>query len=231
MFPLLDLHQLFFFFFFSFTSTLVLMLGFKLENIINHRLHQNHHSNVLSLQDIKLLRKARNMRRSEAEGWEAAAMYFWQLCSTSELTNYSSKSIQLLLFSYGHRKLQITSLYSERTAMTGITIQEIVDFGDGDFYRELLSKTIIKTWSELAKLAAKHLRFMNWPCWLPAAGSPCFHILTPNTHFPSGNLQPEPGQMSRSWINLPEFTVRNYVLFHDCTDLQHWKKNDLKPFE
>lgn len=146
MFPLLDLHQLFFFFF-SFTSTLVLMLGFKLENIINHRLHQNHHSNALSLQDMRLLRKARNMRRSEAAGWEAPAMYYWQLCSTSELTNYSSKSIQLLLFSYGHRKLQITSLYSERTAMTGITIQETVDFGDGDFYRKLLSKTIIKIWA------------------------------------------------------------------------------------
>lgn len=95
-------------------------------------------------------------------------MYFWQLCSTSELTNYSSKSIQLLFFSYGHRKLQITSLYSERTAMTGIAIQETIDFGDGDFYRELMSKTIIKTWSELAKLAAKHLRFMEWPCWLPS---------------------------------------------------------------
>lgn len=127
-------------------------------------------------------------------------------------------------FSYWHTKLQITSLHTERAATTGRAVQETWGFW---WCRELLSKTIIKTWLELAKLPAKHLHFVDYPFLAAsklAAGYACFCVLTPSANFPNGNLQPELCQLSAAWPNLHHFTARNSILFHDRTNLKLWKK-------
>lgn len=56
----------------------------------------------------------------------------------------------------------------------------------------------------------------------------CFHILTPNANFPSGNLQPESCQLSRArtWVHGEELFLFSWLHKYEALE-----ENNLKPFE